>query len=238
MKSPYGLQIIENCLSCPLHRDKVFCDLTPEAKAALASISSTATYPKGAVLFVEGQASRGIFVVCSGRVKLTMSSAQGKSLILRICEAGEVIGLPGTISGEPYEATAEVLEPSQTNFIGREPLLRFLKTHGEAALRVAEVLSRICHSTYQEVRNVGLSYSAAGKLAQFLLMLQVQNDSPSGLDRAHLTLTHEEIAEKIGATRETVTRTFTSLKQQHLLEVHGATIVIKNRTALQELAQS
>ncbi len=238
MKSPYGLRIIEDCLACPLHHDKLFCDLTPSARAALASISSTATYPKGAILFVEGQAARGVFVICSGRVKLTTSSAHGKSLILRICEAGEVIGLPGTISGEPYEATAEVLEPSQTNFIGKEPLLSFLKTYAEAAFRVAEVLSGICHSTYQAVRNVGLSYSVAGKLAQFLLELESSNGSTSPPSRAQLTLTHEEIAEKIGASRETVTRTFSSLKQQKVLEIHGATLIIKDRLALQEIAAS
>ena len=78
------------------------------------------SYP--AILFVEGQEARGVFVICNGRIKLSASSADGKSLILRIAEPGEVVGLPGTISGKPYEVTAEALEPIQANFIPRERL--------------------------------------------------------------------------------------------------------------------
>jgi CRP/FNR family transcriptional regulator len=113
MKTPYGLEIIENCLACPLHQDRLFCNLAPPALAGLDAISSAAIYPKGAILFVEGQEPRGVFVICNGRVKLSASSAAGKSLILRIADPGEVIGLPGTISGKPYEATAEAQEPTR-----------------------------------------------------------------------------------------------------------------------------
>src|ERR1700691_6248429 len=137
MKTPYGLEIIENCLTCPLHQDRLFCNLASGALAGLDAISSTSIYPKGAILFVEGQNPRGVFVICNGRVKLSASSADGKSLILRIADPGEVIGLPGTISGKAYEVTAEALEPIQANFIPRQAFLEFLKEHGQAALRVA-----------------------------------------------------------------------------------------------------
>src|SRR6267154_880235 len=111
MKTPYGLQVIESCLTCPMTKDRLFCNLSPRALEGLDAISSSATYPKGAILFVEGQEPRGVFVVCNGRVKLSAGSADGKSLILRIADPGEVVGLPGTISGKAYEATAEALEP-------------------------------------------------------------------------------------------------------------------------------
>ena len=120
MKTPYGLEVIESCLACPMLKDRLFCNLPQRTIEGLDAISSSATYPKGAVLFVEGQAPRGVFVLCNGRVKLSASSTDGKSLILRIADPGEVVGLPGTISGKPYEATAEALEPIQANFIPRE----------------------------------------------------------------------------------------------------------------------
>jgi len=125
MKTPYGLQIIESCLTCPIEKDRVFCDLSQPALAALDAISSPVTYPKDAILFVEGQQSRGVFVLCHGRVKLSTNSADGKSIIVRIADAGEVVGLPGTLSGKPYELTAEVLEPLQANFIPRDAFLSF-----------------------------------------------------------------------------------------------------------------
>jgi len=242
MKTPYGLDIIENCLTCPLHRDRLFCNLSPPVLAGLDAISSSAVYPKGAVLFVEGQSPRGIFVICNGRVKLSSTSAGGKSLILRIADPGEVIGLPGTISGKPYEATAEAQEPTQANFIPRKPFLEFLRTHGEIALRVAETLSDIYYATYREVRCLGLSGSVEEKLAGFLLDFAARHPSSNepgevGPTRAVLTLTHEEIADTIGSSRETVTRLFTDFKRKGLVQVHGSSLII-DKPGLQELLQA
>src|SRR5271154_5782345 len=84
MRTPYGLEIIENCLACPHREERLFCNLPEAAVRAMAAITSSAAYPKGATLFVEGQPSRGVFILCSGRVKLSTSSADGRTLILRI----------------------------------------------------------------------------------------------------------------------------------------------------------
>ena len=96
------------------------------------AISSSESHPKGAILFVEGQEADGVFILSSGRVKLTTASADGKSLLLRVAEPGEMIGLPGTISGKIYVLTAEALEPIQVNVISRRPFIEFLREHGEA----------------------------------------------------------------------------------------------------------
>src|SRR5207245_2790380 len=116
-----------------------------EAVRSLDAITSPALYPKGAFLFVEGQHSRGVYMLCNGRVKLFASSAEGKAMIIRIAEAGEFVGVPGTISGKPYEATAEVLEPTQANYIPRDLFLQYLAQHGEVAVRIAQMLSAIYH---------------------------------------------------------------------------------------------
>ncbi len=238
MRAPYGLEIIESCLTCPLREDRLFCDLPPGALKGLEAISSSATYPKGAILFVEGQEPRGVFVLCNGRVKLSTNSADGKSLILRIAEPGEIIGLPGTMSNRAYEATAEALEPVQTRFIPREAFLQFLREHGEAAVRVAQMLSEICHATYREVRYLGLCGSAAEKLARFLLDWTANQPSQDGHVHVTLTLTHEEIAAMIGASRETVTRLFADFKRKRLLEVKGSTLVLTNKPGLQKLVDA
>jgi CRP/FNR family transcriptional regulator len=239
MKTPYGLQVIETCVTCPLLKERLFCNLSSPAIEGLDAISSSATYPKGAILFVEGQKSRGVFVICNGRVKLTAGSADGKSLILRIAGPGEVIGLPSAISGKAYEVTGEALEPIQANFIPRDLFLRFLREHGDAALRVAEILSDIYYATYREVRYLGLSGSAAEKLARFLLDLAVEpsqsNGQNNGSIRVTLTLTHEEIGAMIGASRETITRLFTKFKHKHFVEVYGSTLVITNKRGLEDL---
>src|SRR5215467_2330562 len=235
MKAPYGLQIIESCLTCPLVKERIFCDLPNHVLAALDAISSSATYPKDAVLFVEGQQPRGVFVLCNGRVKLSTNSADGKSIIVRIAEPGEVVGLAGTLSGKAYELTAEALEPLQANFIPREAFLHFLREHGEAAVRVSEVLAKIYHATLLEVRYLGFSSSAAEKLARFLLDLPATPAQGNGYLRATLTLTHREIGEMIGASRETVTRLFAHFKREGLIEVHGSSMIITNKSRLEKL---
>jgi CRP/FNR family transcriptional regulator len=221
-----------------MQKDELFCDLSRNALEGLDSISSSATYPKGALLFVEGQAARGIFVICNGRVKLSASSADGKSVILRIAESGEVVGLPGSISGKPYEVTAEALEPIQANFIPRDPFLKFLREHGDAAVRVAEILSDIYHATYQEVRYLGLSGSATEKLARFILDLTTTDNADKNTLRVTLILTHEEIAEMIGLSRETVSRLFANFKRRKLIEVHGSALVITDKAGLEKVFEA
>ena len=235
MRAPYGLEIIESCLCCPHREDRLFCNLPAPALQALGSITSPAAYPKGATLFVEGQSPRGVFILCSGKVKLSTSSADGRTLILRIAEAGEVLGMPASVTGRPYELTADVLEPTQANFILRQDFLNFLRDHGEAALRVAQQLGEIYHSAVGEMRSIGLSHSASEKLARFLLDLSTHSDGGKGEVKVTLTLTHEEIAQMIGASRETVTRLFTDFKKKQLLQVKGSTLIIKNKAALEAL---
>jgi len=235
MNAPYGIEITENCAECSHSRPGFFCDWSRPALQALNQVSHKSTLPAGALLFVEGQVPRGVFVICNGLVKLSTSSAGGKSLILRMAAPGEVIGLPGTISGKPYEATAEALEPIQANFIPRKPFLEFLRTHGEVALRVAQALTDIYYAAYREVRCLALTGSVEEKLASFLLDFAAARASDNAQTRVVLTLTHEEIAGMIGATRETVTRLFTDFRRKGLVQLHGSSLVITDKTGLQKL---
>jgi CRP/FNR family transcriptional regulator, cyclic AMP receptor protein len=238
MRAPYGLNIIDNCLTCQLREEYLFCNLSPAASERLTEIKSTAVYPKSAMLFIEGQSPRGIFVLCTGKAKLSTSSSDGKTIILKISEPGDVLGLSATISNKPYEVTAEMMEPGQANFIARDAFLSFLREHGEAALRVAEQLSRNYHAAYEEIRTLGLSDSPSEKLAKLVLAWSTNSVHPANPLHLKVTLTHEEIAEMIGTTRETVTRLFSDFKKKHLLELKGSTLIIRNKPALEKLVHS
>jgi CRP/FNR family transcriptional regulator len=162
--------------------------------------------------------------------------------------AGEVLGLCAALSDGPYEVTAETLEPCQVNFVRREEFLRFLSAHGEASLRVAQQLSSNYRAALEQVRMLGLSNSAAGKLARFLLEVGADaghgahgNGSGNGNSKAHaerltLALTHEEIGQLIGASRETVTRLFSEFKHERFIEVRGTSLLLNDRRALEALA--
>jgi CRP/FNR family transcriptional regulator len=237
-KAPYGFEIIENCLSCPHREDQLFCNLPPAAVQTLSAVTSPAAYPKTAILFVEGQSPRGVFILCGGRVKLSTSSANGQSLIVRIADPGEVLGLPATVTGKPYELTAEVIEPAQAKFIARDDFLAFLRQHGEAALRVAQQLGETYHCAIAEMRTIGLSHSVGEKLARFLLDFSAGHDDGKGEVKVTLTLTHEEIAQMIGASRETVTRLLGQFKRKQLLDIKGSTLIIKNKAGLENVLSS
>src|SRR6266567_172835 len=238
MPAPYGLNIIDNCLTCPVREEHLFCNLSPLSLQKLNDIKSTAIYPKSAMLFLEGQQPRGVFVLCAGKAKLSTSSSEGKTIIIKLSEAGDVLGLNATISGRPYEITAEMIEPGQANFISRDALLHFLREHGEVALRVAEQLSRNYYSAYEEIRTLGLSNSPAEKLAKLLLSWAARADQTKSTIKMRLTLTHAEIAEMIGSTRETVSRLFSDFKKKQLVELKGSTLIIRNKSALAKFVHS
>ncbi len=236
MLSPYGLEIVESCLTCKMRADHIFCDLPDAAVRSFDQIKYATAYPKGAVLFVEGQAPRGIFVLCKGRVKLSICSTDGKTLILKIADAGEVLGLSSAVRGKTYELTAETVDPCQVNFVKRDDFMRFLKEHADACLRVAEQLSEKYNSACREIRALGLSHSASEKLAKLLLNWSAKNDEAAKQEpRIKLALTHEEIGQMIGTSRETVTRLFAEMKNQHIVEAKGSTLVIRNKAALKAL---
>src|SRR5436309_8623444 len=213
MRAPYGLTILDNCVTCPVREEHLFCNLPPPAVKKLNEIKSTAIYPKSTMLFIEGQQPRGVFVLCTGKAKLSTSSSEGKTVILKISEPGDVLGLNATISNRPYEVTAEMVEPGQANFIWRDALLHFLREHGEVALRVAEQLSRNYYSAYEEIRTLGLTSSPAEKLTKLLLSWTARAEQTTSPIKVRLTLTHAEIAEMIGSTRETVSRLFSDLRK-------------------------
>ena len=237
MLTPYGMEIVESCITCKLRSDRIFCDLPPTALETFEGIKYATAYPQGAVLFVEGQLPRGIFVLCKGSVKLSINSPSGRTIIVKLAEAGEVLGLSATISGKPYEVTAETIDPCQVNFVKRDDFLRFLKDDVEACFKVAEQLSEKYHNACKEAGSLGLSHSAAEKLAKLLLEWSSRNgEGTKSEPRLKLRLTHEEIAQMIGTSRETVTRLFAEMKKRQIVQSKGSTLVIRNTGALKDLA--
>lgn len=148
-----------SCRECVARPDRLFCDLPAEALEALDQIKTMNAVPRGTALFREGSASKGIFVLCQGRMKLSVCSQSGKRLVLRIAGPGDVLGLSASLSSTPYEVTAEALENATVACVKRKDLLRFLRDHREACLQVVHLLSRDLHIAYDRVRSVGLGRS-------------------------------------------------------------------------------
>lgn len=236
MPSPYNLEIQNTCSDCARGAERMFCNMSPAAMQTLDAIKFTGIYPKGSILFVDGEQPRGVFILCSGRAKLTTSSSEGKTLIVKIAEPGEVLGASATILGRPYEVSAETIEPAQLNFIKREDFIRFLSSHTEACMHTAQQLSEKYQSAQREIRALGLAQTTSEKLAKLLLDWCGRSGdvTPRGV-RLKTLLTHEEIAQMVGTTRETITRLLSDFKRRKLIEVKGSTILVLKKDELESM---
>jgi len=236
MTIPYGLQTSESCANCKLRGNSFFCQLPQPALRDLDAIKYTSSYPQGAVLFMENQAARGIYVICQGEVKLSVSSADGKTLILRIAKAGDVLGLTATLSGSTNEVTAEVLRPCQVAFVRREDFLHFLSQHPEVYRTALNQVAGQYQVACEQIRTIGLSASVTEKVAR-LLLDWCAGSATTAKCRTTMPLTHEEIAEFLGTTRESVTRALSDFKRRQLIQLHGSTLTIPSREALANCAR-
>ncbi len=210
--------------------------LTYQAMVDVQSLQSVSAYPENSVMFEEKQAASHLFIVLEGQVKLSMNSSEGRRLILRIAKPGEVLGLTSILSGTPFEMTAETLHPCKIASIRRQDFLSFLLRHPAAYESVARELSQDLNRACEQLRTVGLASSAPAKLARLLLGWSAGAQQTGQGTRLKLSLTHEEIGECIGASRETVTRTLCDFKHRHLVDQRGSTLMIPNRVALESCA--
>ena len=224
------------CECCELRSLRMFCNLTAEARSNFESIGEQTDLPKGATLFHENGMSNGVFVICTGQVKLSCTSRDGKTLILKIAMPGDVLGLGAVISGSRYEVTAETIQPAQIKNIGRDDFLAFIQNHGEASLHAAKALSEEYKAAFFDARRLALSGSAAGRLASVLL--EWARAASCGKPEMHFTmaLTHEELANLVGSSRETITRLLSRFKRDKLIQIRGSRILILSPEKLERLA--
>jgi CRP/FNR family cyclic AMP-dependent transcriptional regulator len=220
--------------NCPGEFLKKF---SPAALKDLMSLVTVSTYPANFILFSEKEAPRGVYVVLEGEVKLSINSSEGRRLSLRIARKGEILGLSATLSGSPYEMTAETLYPAKIAPIGRREFLGFLMRYPEAYQTLSEELMREFTVACEQLRTVGLSSSAPEKLARLLLEWSEGGQTVEAGTKFRFSLTHEEIGEFIGASRETVTRTLSAFKTRQLVAFQGSTLTIPSKTALANFAR-
>jgi CRP/FNR family transcriptional regulator len=233
MKTAQAFQTQHKCTGCEMRGEGFFCDLKPRVLAAFEALKITNTYPKGATLFTEGEDANGVYMLCKGRVKLSAYSSDGKALILRIANAGEILGLSAAIGDTPHKATAEVLENCQVNFVRKPDFLRFLHEQADAGFNALRQLSNNYHAAYTQVCSLGLSSSVGDKLAKLFLGWCEAMNGTDGRIHLKVTFSHEEIAEMIGTSRETVTRLLKDFRQRELISLKGSDLYINDRRKLE-----
>ena len=195
-------------------------------------------YRRNAVLFFEGEKARGAYLLRSGFAKISISSADGKKLIMRIARPGDLLGLYAGLTGRSYEATAEMIEAGRVEFISQAGLQDLMRNRGPFGLDLVEVVSDQFSEFVDHARLVMLSDSAIEKLARLIsAWARDFGERTAGGIFVRILLTQEEIAQIIGASRETVTRLFSALKRKRIIRFKGDGMLIRNSAALASLAQ-
>jgi CRP/FNR family transcriptional regulator, cyclic AMP receptor protein len=236
MKMQYGLELVENYAQRTNIYPGFFSGFSVSTLQSLNDVSHQSLLPAGAILFVEGQDPRGMFILCTGKVNLSTTSREGKILILKTAAAGDALGLSAAILGMGYELTAETATSCELSFVDRKHFLELMQSDSDVALHTAQSLSRDFQSAYRDIHDLVLTRSSAGKLARLLLSHSPTQGVTAAETRLHSSMTHEEMAQRIGSSRETVTRLLSDLKKKQLIRLDGPTLVIRDRTALEALA--
>jgi CRP/FNR family transcriptional regulator len=229
---------MKSCLNCPQAGKQTFCNLSPCSRSFLEANSIPMEYRRGNILFREGDESSAVFVICSGRVKVSATSREGRTLILRIASAGDVLGIGAALRGEEYEVTAEAIEPCRVRALRTRFFEQMLRENSDASLGAARALAEDYRAAFDEACLIGLPGSPAARIARLILdwAANANREAPNAV--VTMPLTHEELASMAATTRETVTRTLSRFRKEKLISTHGVVLNVLQPSALERLSAS
>ena len=225
---------MSKCEGCPHAGKYAFCNLSEAAREFLDAHAINMEYPRGNVLFREGEEASAVFIVCSGKVKSTATSREGRSAILRLSSAGDVLGMSAAVGGTTYEITAEAVQPCRIRVLHTRVLQQFMREFSDASLGAARALVQDYRSAFQEIRRIALPETPAGRLSR--LLLDWAEESQMAGTPLTMTLTHEELACMTSTTRETVTRTLGRLRKDGAIAIKGISLTVLKPAVLQQLS--
>lgn len=197
----------------------------------------SALYGRGRVLFAEGEPARGVYVLQTGRATVSISSSEGRIVTLRMAQAGDVLGLNSVLRNCSYDSTVKTLEPCRIDFISRIELMELMQRSTAGCQAILEVLSRELAELTDRTKLLLLPQTVKARLAQLLLewsMKSGTDKSRSQLDRIY---THEEMAQMLCSSRETVTRLLANLSRQQVIRITAESILIRDRVSLERIAR-
>ncbi len=234
-----------SCQDCTQRGLRLFCNLDPESLRALDAIGTQISLPGRAIVFNEHAPATAVYIVCDGQLKLSAMARDGRVMILRLAEAGDLLGLSAVLNQTAHEVTAETLGPTLLKSVPREDFADFLHNFTEVGEKTAQVMAKEYREVFLDARRLALSGSAGGRLARLLLewgrraacAKQQQSIEPNEDLRFTMALTHEELANMTGTSRETVSRLLKKFEIDRLIVRKGASLRILSPERLDLLAQ-
>jgi CRP/FNR family transcriptional regulator len=228
-------QGLQSSLDCNARESCLFAGLDGLRLTKLERIQRRDIYPGGSMIFAEGEEPQGIYCICSGRVKLSIYSFDGRAMIMGTATSGDLIGINALMSEKLHILTAESLELAQLCFINKDNFLDFLGRNADIGLKLAKKLSNELYETYSAVRDVKFKRSYE-RLAELLLRLcdSRSEATPDGI-MVKISFSRDDLAEMIGTSTRTLTRILMKLKYLRIIECRRQQFLIRDRAALENI---
>lgn len=215
---------------------RAFEHLSSDTRAALAGVASLRPYRKNMFIFIEGEDAEFFCFLVSGGVRAYRTTLAGTEQTLHIVRAGDVFAVTGFVTGGGYPATASTLEPSLVGFIPNDALRRLAQTHADLGWILLQMFGERLTESQQQVASLS-GRDTAAKLAGALLQLSESGrPTRSGAVSLGVRLTHRELAQLVGCSRETVTRTLRDFREDGSVDVDDLGHLLLNRAALERHA--
>ncbi len=225
------------CALCSNHSKSIFCDLAEKQINKLDSEKSVQSYEKGQMIFYDGNPAFAVYCIFSGLVKLFKTNRNGDQYIIRLLKRGDMLGYRAVLEGEFYTASAEALEPTIVCTIPRERFFKILETDRIASLcllkKMAEEIriseEKMISHTQETVRQ---------RTARMLLYLidRLERKGKTSLS-LKTPLLRVEMAQIVGTTPETFSRTLHDLDKLGIIKLTRTDIVIEKLNSLKNLIE-
>lgn len=226
---------MSKCLHCPQAGKHAFCNLSHDARTFLETHSVSGEYPRGEAIFREGERCDAVFVLCSGRAKVTSTSREGRTLLMRVADAGDVLGLTAALQNTDYEVTVEALEPCRVRVLHVKHLREMMLSYQDVTMGAATALAEDYRAAFDHARMIGMPGSPAARLAR-LLLEWAADSKRKGAATVMMPLTHDELASMTATTRETITRTMSKFRKEKLIATKGISLTVLQPAALERLS--
>ena len=214
-----------------LRRHPLFGALPPDSVERLSSYARTRSVARGQGIFAKGDEGNSLYAVCTGTVKISVPSAEGKDAVFNLIGDGEIFGEIALLDGQPRTADATAMTDCELMVLDRRDFLDLVRSQPEIALKIMEVLCARLRRTSEQVEDV-LFLDLPGRLAKVLLQLAAKSRD------SHIAITQREIGQMIGMSRESTNKQLREWEDKGWVKLERGGVVVLKPSALDAVARA
>jgi len=208
-----------------LRRIDLFADLTDREADTVLDLMREKSLDRGTTVFHQNDSGGGLYLILSGSVKITRTGRDGRDVTVAVLTEGNFFGEMSLLDGQPRSASATALQPTRLLVLDREHFQRHVLAQPRIVAKLLRELSKRLRAADQSIENLALG-SVHDRLAHLLGHLGRRAQSKGGSGVIERAPTHQELAEMVGSSRETVTRTLAAMEKSSLITIDRRRIVL------------